>query len=196
MTKTALICKAIRPVRIDRTRSEARLVDAIVTWMGRLLRRSVRLQFAVEQQGGPVCMPQAVARMDQYAEWRRTEPFGSHCPLLKWLKWPVIGHHRPRSGLSGHLVDNEARPAIERVRRNGILTHSPSLEMRPERSPDIADQQQCSRGPAGCSGRRILATAEIEASTKAQAMFGKPRGDHVSVALRPYGKHSARLPCV
>src|SRR5690606_7867572 len=131
-----------------------------------------RIDLEGKSERAAIAMPQAIAAVKQNTEWRRLEVFGPHRPLLERLIGRVgrkIGR-RPQ-GLR-QWQDQRFRPGIERVRP--AITLPPARKMRPDRTTDIAEEDDRAGGSAVIE-RRPLACIEARHPAQHYAMRIKRR---------------------
>ncbi len=149
MRATALNIESRRRDGIDGTRRKTGLLHASIAWVRGKLRHLGFLRRLGEAQCSAITMPQAIFRMDQYAERRRLQSLGLHGPALERLPGG-IGREIGRSPqIRRDRPDDRLRPIVEGILAPTVVRHiSPSRKRRPDRAADVAEQDDASGGRA------------------------------------------------
>ncbi len=152
------------------------LRTGIASMAGRHLAR--RRHGAIEAQCAAIAMPETVARMDQNTERRRLQPFRPHRPLLEGLPWRIGRKIGCSARRLRHRQDRLFRPVVERVHAASIRCISPPTgERLPDRTADIADEEDTGRGSSARQPRRRLPFGKVHRTAQKKSVRPQSRTD-------------------
>lgn len=133
------------------------------------------LQRFGKSQSTAIAVPQAIFRMDQYAERRCLQPLGLHGPSLERLPGRIRREIGRRSQVLRDRPDDRLRPVVEGVLAQPVVRHiPPDRKCRPDRATDIAEQDDAA-GACAIRQQRPFAFAERQVATNENSVDAERR---------------------